>query len=156
MRRNLILSALLAILLGTLLMPAHADAKKKTSEPVEVAKRAMIINITAGPADIQKVSMGLGLAAHGLGDGREVTIFLNVQAPIIASKGFSPSVGYIQDMPVKAALEKLIADGATVLVCPHCLEVAGLSEADLIEGVALASRESLFGSMDAGAAVFSY
>lgn len=156
MRRNLLLTALLAVLLGALLAPATGLAKKKTSEPVEVAKRALIINLTAGPADIQSVSMGLGLAAHGVADGREVTVFLNVAAPVIAGKAFPATVGFVDGKPVKSTLEQLIADGATVLVCPHCMENAGLTEADLLEGVALASRESLFGAMDAGAAVFSY
>ncbi len=156
MRRNLFLTALLAVLIGALLTPSTALAKKKAADPVEVVKRALIINLTAGPADIQTVSMGLGLAAHGVADGRSVTVFLNVAAPVIAGKAFPATVGFVDGKPVKATLEQLVADGATVLVCPHCLENAGLTEADLIEGVALASRESLFGAMDAGAAVFSY
>jgi predicted peroxiredoxin len=155
MRRDL-LTVLLAILIGALIAPGPALAKKKTSEPVEVAKRALIINLTSGPSDIQSVSMGLGLAAHGVADGRQVTVFLNVAAPVIASDAFPANLGFVDGKPIKAALEQLIADGATVLVCPHCLANAGLTEADLIEGVALASRESLFGAMDDGAAGFSY
>ncbi len=156
MRRNLLLTVLLAAVIGALAAPNPAIAKKKAAEPVEVVKRAMIINLTAGTADIQTLSMGLGLAAHGVADGREVTVFLNVAAPVIAGEAFPATLGFVDGTPIKATLEQLIADGATVLVCPHCLENAGLTEAELIEGVQLASRESLFGAMDAGAAVFSY
>jgi len=53
-------------------------------------------------------------------------------------------------------LASLMARGARVLVCPHCMEVMGVGEGDLIEGARIASRDTLFAHLEPDSVVFSY
>jgi intracellular sulfur oxidation DsrE/DsrF family protein len=58
--------------------------------------------------------------------------------------------------PIREMLADLAARGAQVLVCPHCMEVMGVHETDLIEGAQVASRQRLFAHLGPDAVVFSY
>jgi uncharacterized protein len=147
----LTLAALFAI---SALTPA--SARKKASEEEETVKAPLLISITSGREDLHSVTMAYQLADHGLEDGRGVTLFLSVRAPELASSGLPDTVFFRDNPPLKQMLADLIAKGGRVYVCPHCMAVHGLAEEDLVEGAAVASRETVFGPLDAGAGVFSF
>jgi predicted peroxiredoxin len=119
-------------------------------------KGAMVINLTSGKEDVHAVNMALELAGHALDDGREVVVFLNVRAPELGSKDLPATWGLAGKPPISEMMSKLMKRGAVFLCCPSCMQVLGVKEADLADGVKLASKESLFGALGDGAAVFSY
>ena len=51
---------------------------------------------------------------------------------------------------------ELIGRGGEVIVCPACMEAAGVTADALAPGITLASREALFGRLGPDAVVFSY
>jgi predicted peroxiredoxin len=120
------------------------------------AKPVGVINLTAGPEDAHRAWMALRLAEHFLADGRRVVVFLNVKAPPLASKKLGQDVGYEEKPKFREILAMLVEKGATVLVCQECAAKTGVTAADLLPGVKMASRESLFGPLNENTVVFSY
>ncbi len=137
----------------TLLIATPALAKKPAEEP---AKSALLFNITSGKEDLHAVTMAFQLADHGLEDGRDVTLFFNVRSVEFATAGLSDTLSFADNPPLRQMLAELIAKGATVIACPHCMAAMGYGEDDLVEGATMADRARVFGPLDAGAAVFTY
>lgn len=134
--------------------PAGAKPKKPAQE--EVVKAPVLMSVTSGKEDLHSVTMALQLANHALEDGRDVTIFFSVRGPEMARADLSEAVVFRDNAPIATMLAELIGKGAKVYVCPHCMAVLGIAEEDLAEGVAVASREAVFGPIDAGGSVFSF
>lgn len=122
----------------------------------QAEKGAIIINLTSGREDLRKATMALQLASHALADGHKAVVFLNVRGVELAAADQAGVTGINNNPPPGEMLAKLIDQGATVLVCPSCLEVAGMKKEQLMKGAQLATRESLFGQIGANSAVFSY
>ena len=119
-------------------------------------KGTLVINLTSGKEDVHAVNMALELALHGLADGRHVLIFMNVRAPELACKDLSATWGLAGKTSVAEKLKRILGQGGVVLCCPSCMEIMGVTEAELADGVKLASKEALFGKLGADAVVFSY
>jgi len=133
---------------ATLLRPALASQNS--------ARPTLLLNVISGKEDLHAVTMAMQLANHGLNDNRNVVLFLNVRGPELASRELSNAFAFGENPPVRKMLADLIANGAQVLVCPACAKVMGVKEDELVAGAKLATRESLFGNLDANAVVFTY
>ena len=135
----------------------QAAAPRTAGTPAATAKpMTLVINLTSGLEDIHAVTMGLQLANHGLEDKAEVLVFLNVRAALLASDKWPAQLAMGKNPPAQQMLAKLIERGATVIVCPACMEVMGVQPADVIADVQLADREKLFGRLGPNAHVFTY
>ncbi len=147
-RVAVVLILIVAVAAGFAVVTAAPDKAK--------AKSPLVINMTAGKEDLHSFWMGLQLASHALSDGREATVYMNVNAPFLASKK-APEDLKCGDLPTpRAQIATLIEKGAKIIVCPGCMKVAGLKKDDLLPGLELGSKEALFGPLDEGGAVFSY
>jgi len=122
----------------------------------EKAKAPIVINMTAGKEDLHSFWMGLQLASHALGDGRKATVYMNVNAPFLASKKAPEDLRFGEMPTPREQIADLLKKGASIIVCPGCLKVAGLTKDDLLPGLELGTKEALFGPLDHGGAVFSY
>lgn len=120
------------------------------------AKAVLVLNVTSGAEDLHRVTMALQLAGHALDDGRDVLVFLNVRAPVFASKNCPDAMTFRQNPPIPQMLASLMERGAEVHVCPHCMKVMGVAEADLIPGAEVTDREKLFSHLGPNSHVFSY
>ena len=129
---------------------------QKPPEQAGQARPCLVLNITSGKDDLHAATMALQLAGHALDDGRDVVLFMNVRAPELARKDFSPTLAFHDNPPLQTMLKQLMERGATMLVCPHCMKVQGVTPADLLPGAEVASRETLFGNLGPNAHVFSY
>jgi predicted peroxiredoxin len=115
----------------------------------------VVMSITSGIADPHPVTMALQLAGHALADGREVVLFFNVKGVEIPSNALPDDLAFHAD-PISTLLRNLIDQGVTAIACPHCLEALGIGEEELLPGVTLATRETLFGSIHENTVVFTY
>ena len=154
MFRHLSLAAPLAV--AVLLVAALGAGRLQATAPDRDAKGTVLINITSGKEDLHAVTMAFQLAGHALDDGRTVVLFLNVRAPEFARQDLSAGFVLRDNPPIRDMLANLAARGARVLVCPHCMEVMGVHEGDLIEGAQVASRQTLFADLGPNAVVFTY
>lgn len=113
---TLVLLAVIAV------APATADSSK-----------TIFYNVTTDES--WSAGMALGQANMALGAGYKVVIFLNVRAVFLASKTFatdtfSGSGHNLQDM-LKMAMSK----GATVIICPMCMQKVGMTMDNAIDGI---------------------
>jgi predicted peroxiredoxin len=119
-------------------------------------KPSFVLNLTAGPEDLHSAWMGLRLAEHAVNDGRAAIVFLNVGAARFAAKDTAARAKFESHPSVAEQLTALMEKGTRVIVCPECAAHAGVAEDAFLPGIEMASREKLFGELDASTVVFSY
>jgi sulfur relay (sulfurtransferase) complex TusBCD TusD component (DsrE family) len=138
---------LLAALTGAALMaPAlvQAQAPAPTSAPAPAAARpGLFVNLTTDDAWAASKAIFFAHQRVLRAGHRPVSIWLNVRGVYLAdrrraSARISPQVADIQAM-----LRAFIADGGQVIACQACMGVAGLTAADLIDGVVVGTPEVL-------------
>ncbi len=120
-RLGLCLGALL-LSLG-LLLPAHAGS----DDP-------LFINLTTD--DAHRAKMGIVFGKKQLERGHPLTIFLNDKAVALGAKGNAAKFPEHQKM-----LGELLSQGATVIICPMCMQHYGVAEADLLPGLKIGNPE---------------
>ena len=145
---GLLLLAALASSIG-----ACASARPETPKPEDPP--VLVVNLTSGRDNLHAAWMGLSLAQHGLADGREVIVFMNVSAPPLASAKQTAGVAF-QGNRFSETIAEIIGRGGKVIVCPACAELMGVKQEDLLPGVGMADRDSLFGRLNTRSVVFSY
>ena len=106
--------------------------------------------------DLHAVTMALQLAGHALDDGRRVTLFMNVRAPKLARKDLPETVKFQDNPPTVEMIADLLARGADLVVCPHCMKAQNITAEQLHAKAQVANRELLFGRLGANTTVFSY
>jgi copper chaperone CopZ/predicted peroxiredoxin len=131
--------------------PAAVSAK-----PESTGKPPIFVNITRGKNELHAVSMAVGLAQSALKDGREATVFLNVDAPVFAAKDLGDDVQFADFPPVKKMLAEFLENGGQVLVCKHCAHIVKLEEGNLLDKAKFAAHGQLFSALPPGTIVFSY
>ena len=119
-------------------------------------KQPILVNITRGKNELHAVSMAIGLAQSAIKDGRNVAVFLNVEAPVFAAKDLDTNLKYADFPPVKKMLADFVAMGGHVLVCGHCAHIVKLEQRDMIDGAKVLAHSGLFDAMPPGTVVFSY
>jgi predicted peroxiredoxin len=113
-----------------------------TVEQSEGKTNGIFIHLSSGPENPHRVLMALKMAEVMSAD-KDVIMYLDIEAvhlvvkdaPNVTMEGFPSSLEQI---------EKLKSAGITIQACPTCLEVAGYSEEDLMEGIILANKEKFF------------
>lgn len=126
----------------------------ETTQQVD-SSPTIFFNITEDADDLHEQTMALQLAGHALNDGRSVVLFYNVEAVSVPTQGYDATAAF-HDKPVIALLQDLIARGADVYACPHCMKAMDIEAADLLPGVKVASRQTLFAHLHPATQVFSY
>jgi len=89
-----------------------------------------------------RVKMALVFAKGQLERKHPVAIFLNDRGVLVASKANTAQFQEQQEL-----LKGLMASGATIIVCPMCMEHYGVKPDDLLAGVALGSPEVVGGAL---------
>ena len=123
--KKIFVAAALAIALCGSLSPAPARADN--DDP-------LFINLTSD--DAHRVRMALTFGGHQQARGHALSVFLNDRAVLAASKANADKFGEQQKM-----IADLLAKGATILVCPMCMQHYGVKEADLLPGLAVGNPE---------------
>ena len=147
------------VFLGVVLAVALAGGAwffQNASADAASAKAVLVLNVTSGAEDLHRVTMALQLAGHALDDGRDVLVFLNVRAPVFATKNCPDSMAFRRNPPIREMLASLMERGAKVHVCPHCMMAMGVAESDLMPGAEVTTREKLFSYLGPNSHVFSY
>jgi predicted peroxiredoxin len=88
--------------------------------------------------------MGLSLARMLQKKGATVTVFLDREGVRIADDDFPTALGWGKKAdPVARILADFTKGGGTVLLCPHCAEMAGVESDDLVEGTRIATGDEV-------------
>ena len=98
--------------------------------------------------------MGLHFGMMALNNGFDLTVFLNVDGVKLMQAGADTISFHGENL--HELLNTVMEKGGTLLGCPHCMEVHGVTEADLMEGVEVSSENVLMGKLGAGPTVLTY
>ena len=96
-------------------------------------KEPIYINLATN--DLGKVLMALDASRQYAEKGYPIVIYLNDKAVTL---GVEVSSGGISKEQV--AIKRAIANGATVIICPTCLEDQGFTRINLMQGVVLGAE----------------
>lgn len=97
------------------------------------AKEPIYINLATN--DPVKVSMALDAGRQYAEKGHPIVIYLNDKAVLLGVEVKSRDVSKEQE-----AIRQAIANGATVIICPTCLEDHGFTRINLVKGVVLGAE----------------
>jgi predicted peroxiredoxin len=98
------------------------------------SKPVLLINLTSGRDDLHAVTMALMAAASAQQAGWPTIVYLNVDAPPLAARDLPNEVALGGEQSVRNLLANAMRSGAKVFVCPHCMQVAGISAENLVPG----------------------
>ena len=97
------------------------------------AKEPIYINLATN--DSVKVAMVLDAGRQYAEHGFPLVIYLNDKAILLGVETSSGSISKEQ-----MAIKQAIANGATVIICPTCLEDHGFTRINLVKGVVLGAE----------------
>jgi len=89
-----------------------------------------------------RAEMAFVFSQKRLDQKHPVTIFLNDRGVLVASKANQSKFKEQQEL-----LKKLMAAGATVLICPMCMHHYGVKEADLLPGIKISNPQLIEGTL---------
>ena len=119
-------------------------------------KKKLVVLITRG-FDDERSSVAWSVANGGIASGLDVTVFLTSSAVDWVRKGAAEGAHLNPfDPTMKEMIDKLMTSGGTVLVCPPCAKVRGLTEDDLLDGVIVTGSGAMHELIKQGAATLSF
>jgi sulfur relay (sulfurtransferase) complex TusBCD TusD component (DsrE family) len=96
-------------------------------------KNYLLINLTS--YNTPEAQTAIDYSKAELKRGRPVVIFLNDRGVLVASRANAEKFKEQQQH-----LNELMKNGATVLICPHCMKLYGVVESDLLTGIQIAKE----------------
>src|ERR671936_2663238 len=120
-------------------------------------KRKVVINLTTGLEDAERVTIAFLTGGAALEQGRQVAIFLTKEAVRLGLPGYALAVACEGCPPLERLFEQYAEGGGELLVCPICFNARKLDEGQLVPNARLAGATPLWQWVgDEDATVFSY
>ena len=113
----------------------------------EHAKKTIFYNITSD--DVWTAGMATGQASKALESGYNVVVFLNVRGVYLASTERQQDVFAGTGKTAQQMLQAIMKNGGRVVICPMCMQQAGLTMDDVIKGVERGGPDVTFELMTA-------
>lgn len=127
-------------ILSLLMLIAALGLGACTTVPTSSAGAPLFVNLISD--EPHRATMGIGFGAKQMERGHPLTLFLNDRAVVLASSANTARFPQQQKM-----LAELLAQGATVLVCPMCMQQYGVKQADLLPGLKMGTPEITGGAL---------
>lgn len=108
----------------------------------EVVTDGVFIHITEGYNDPHRVLMPMKMATLMAND-KDVLIYLDIHAVALVVKD-AKDFTYGNFSSFQTYLNELLEMNVGIYACPTCLEVAGYTPDDLMEGIQAADKEKFF------------
>lgn len=108
-------------------------------------------------ADVNRAAMAIQFTHAAMkSKGVPATLFFNVDGVRLVNRGV-PSPVYPTGQSIREMIEAFMRDGGTVLACPMCMKhIAGMTEADLMDGVASKAGAGVDAAMAPDTLVLTY
>ena len=98
--------------------------------------RPLVVKITCGAEELERLNQGLTVATTALAAGAEVSLWLTGEAIWLAVPGRAEELNLPHGAPL-ADLRDALLVGATVTVCGQCAARRDLTPDDLLEGATI-------------------
>jgi predicted peroxiredoxin len=117
---------------------------------------SVLINLSTGLEDAERVTVALLVAGAALEGGKRVGIWLTKEAVRLALPGYGVGVACEGCPPLERLLAQFQEKGGELLPCPICFNARRLDENALAQGARLTGATPLWEWIGRGATVFSY
>ncbi len=133
-----------ALLLVPLLMSAciRVNSESENAPEPDPKTDGAFIHISKGSADTHTVLMALMLADK-FSTSNDVLVFFDKDGIEMVTED-APNLEMDPFDASDDIFKRLVDLDVTILACPACMKVAGITEADLREGVQMAEKEQFF------------
>lgn len=99
--------------------------------------RRLVVKVTCGPEDPERLSQALTVAATAVASGVDVSLWLTGDATWLAVPGRVPDLGLEHAAPLPQLVEAVLA-GGRVTACTQCAARRALATDDVAAGVRIA------------------
>jgi predicted peroxiredoxin len=124
-----------------------APAEETVEIPtVQSPTDGVLIHISHGPEAPHRVLMALRMAELMAAD-KDVLVYLDITGIEVVLAGAEP-IEHATFPPSDEQISRLLELGVPLYACPGCLEAAGKSAEDLMEGIQVANKEAFFDFTD--------
>jgi predicted peroxiredoxin len=117
----------------------------------------VLVNLATGLEDPERVMIAFLVAGAGLGQGREVAMFLTKDAVHLAMPGHAEGEACEGCPPLERLFSQFADGGGQLLVCPICVDARKLDPAEFVAHARVAGATPMFEWLgDEAGTVFSY
>jgi predicted peroxiredoxin len=103
--------------------------------------RRLVVKVTCGADDAERLSQALTVAATAVASGVDVSLWLTGEATWLAVPGRVPDLGLAHAAPLTELVATVLAGGRTT-VCTQCAARRGIGPDDLADGARIAGSAS--------------
>ena len=116
---------------------AHGAILTGRAPRVDDVTRRLVVKVTCGAEDPERLSQALTVAATAVASGVEVSLWLTGDATWLGVEGRVPDLGLEQAAPLGDLVAAVLAAGRAT-VCTQCAARRGIEPGDLADGVRVA------------------
>jgi len=127
-----------------------------TDTALATSDSKVLICLTHGAKEPENVLIAYLLGVEALRAGKEALMFLTKDAVHVATEGFAASVEVPGAPSIGTLHEEYAANGGRMYVCPVCVKVRDMQDADWIACSKVAGVPAVFEYTTGGALVFNY
>jgi predicted peroxiredoxin len=99
--------------------------------------RRLVVKVTCGSDDAERLSQALTVAATAVASGVEVSLWLTGEATWLAVDGRVPELSLTHSVPLADLVAGVVA-GGQVTVCTQCAARRGITADQLVPGARIA------------------
>jgi predicted peroxiredoxin len=116
----------------------------------------VLICLTHGAEEPENVLISYLLGVEALRAGKQALMFLTKEAVHVATEGFAVTIDGPGAPSIAALHEEYVASGGRMYVCPVCVKVRSMQDAEWIASSTVAGIPAVFEYTTGGALVFNY
>ena len=116
----------------------------------------VLINLTTGMEDSERVTVAFLTGGAALERGREVAMFLTKEAVRLAIPGHAVGVACEGCPPLERIFEQFAQGGGELLACPFCVNARRLDADGFVANARVAGATPMFDWLGDEGTVFSY
>ena len=134
------------IVLTSIVLAALLACQNGVTTDDTAVKDGVFIHLKSGPDDAHSVLMALQMAFK-MSDDKDVAVYMDIKAVNVFVKD-APDLAVEPFPSARTLLDSLLAREVPVMVCPGCMQVAGLQLENLVDGIRMADKETFFNFTD--------
>jgi predicted peroxiredoxin len=140
----------LLFLIGLVALSCNQNPKQDETSTQEVqmvnnaepVKDGVFIHISESYNDPHRVLMPLKMAVM-MSNDKDVLVYMDIHAVELLVKG-AEDLNFADFEPLQSYLKQLIDKNVGIYACPTCLQIAGFTPEDLMDGIQVAQKEKFF------------
>jgi predicted peroxiredoxin len=132
----------LLFIAALVIMSCNQDHRKQTASVEESVRDGIFIHIKESYNDPHRVLMPMKMA-NLMATDKDVLVYMDINAVELLIKGAS-DMNYENFESFQTYMKQLLAKNVGIYACPTCLQIAGLTPEDLMDGINVAEKDRFF------------